>query len=49
MKSRDLANLLNRAAAVIEDPNSETRSNREDLINQLVHEANQLNPDGSDE
>ena len=39
MKDRDLAHLLNRAAAVITAPGSEIRSDREDLIDTLTAEA----------
>ena len=39
MKDRDLANLLNRAAAVIADPDSEIRSHRDDLVDTLHAEA----------
>lgn len=42
MKTRDLANLLNRAAAVIEDPASETASDRADLIAALTDHADAL-------
>lgn len=45
MADRDLANLLNRAAAVIERPNSEVRSDRADLARQLTAEAAKRNPD----
>jgi len=45
MSDRDLANLLNRAAAVIESPNSEIRSERDDLVRQLTTEAAKRNPD----
>lgn len=39
-KDRDLANLLNRAAAVIASPESEIRSHREELVEDLLVEAN---------
>src|ERR1043166_9423033 len=42
MKIRKLKNQLHRAAAVIEDPNSEIRSHRGDLVTQLVQGANAL-------
>ncbi|MBO9579510.1 MAG: hypothetical protein J7498_01300 [Sphingobium sp.] len=42
-KHRDLANLLNRAAAVIENPESEIRSHREELIENLLVAASKLN------
>jgi hypothetical protein len=41
-KDRDLANLLNRAAAVIESPESEFRSHREELVEDLLVEARKL-------
>ena len=41
-KDRDLANLLNRAAAVIESPESEIRSHREELVEDLLVEARKL-------
>jgi hypothetical protein len=46
MKKKDLINLLNRATAVIEDPGSEIRSHREDLIDQLVRTAQELTEEG---
>ncbi|TVV76975.1 hypothetical protein [Sphingomonas solaris] len=45
MSDRDLGNLLNRVAAVIEAPSSEIRSDREDLVRQLTAEAAKRNPD----
>lgn len=42
MKPRDLANLLNRAAAVIEDPDSESASDRAELIAALTTHADSL-------
>lgn len=39
MKDQDLINLLNRAAAVIEDPESEIRSHREELVEDLLSAA----------
>ena len=45
MGDRELAALLNRAAAVIENPTSETCSDRDDLVRQLTTEAAKRNPD----
>jgi hypothetical protein len=46
MKPRDLANLLNRAAAVIENPDSEIRSERLRLAADLAREADSIGADG---
>lgn len=43
IKDRDLAALLNRAAAVMEDPASETEQERRGLIEDLRAEADKLN------
>ena len=45
MGDREFAVLLNRAAAVIENPTSETRSDRDDLVRQLTTEAAKRDPD----
>ncbi len=42
MKPRELSQLLYRAAAVIEVPQSETEQDKDALVHQLVHEADQL-------
>lgn len=46
MKPRDLANLLNRAAAVIEDPDSESATDRAELIAALTGHADSLKNPG---
>lgn len=43
MNARDLANLLNRAAAAIEAPEDLSPAEREALIKSLLYEALQLN------
>ncbi len=39
LKNKDLIDLLNRAAAVVEDPDSEGAEDRAHLVEQLVAEA----------
>lgn len=46
MKPRDLANLLNRAAAVIEDPDSESAADRAELVAALTTHAADLTTPG---
>lgn len=42
MKKKDLRDLLSRAAAVIEDPNSESAGDRETLVEDLTEAAGQI-------
>lgn len=42
MKKKDLRDLLARAAAVIEDPNSESADDRETLVEDLTEAAGQI-------
>jgi hypothetical protein len=42
MKTRDLINMLNRAAAVINDPASETEEEKEQLVQDLISEATSM-------
>lgn len=43
MKTRDLLNLLNRAAAALETPKDLTPKERAELIEDLLHAAKSLN------